>query len=93
LGSAVLWKARANCFAGNSTALLWQTLFGSSQAFLHNFQIVIAIAKFYYELGQGNQMFHLEAQWPSAPTAHFFQFRPLLIGHANVVSEVFLCHS
>jgi len=38
-------------------------------------------------------MFHLEAQWPSAPTAHFFQFRPLLIGHANVVSEVFLCHS
>ncbi len=68
-------------------------LFSGGQAFPHNFQVVIAVAKFHVQLGQGKQMFHLEAQWPTAPTAHFSQFSPLLVGHANIVSEVFLCHS
>jgi len=67
-------------------------LFSGGQAFLHNFQVVIAVAEFDRQLGQGNQVFDLEAQWPAVPTAHFFQFRPLLVGHANVVSEIFLCH-
>jgi len=85
-------KARTKCFSCDSTVLLWRTLFDGGETFTHNFQIVVAIAKINYQLGESNQMFHLEAQWPSAPTAHFFQFRPLLIGHANVVSEIFLCH-
>jgi hypothetical protein len=37
LGSAFLGKARAKCFSCDSTALLWQTLFGGGQAFTHNF--------------------------------------------------------
>ena len=41
------------------------------------------------QLGQGNQMFHLETQWAAAPTAHVFQFRALLLGHADVESECF----
>jgi len=67
-------------------------LFGCGQPFAHNFQIVIAIAKFNHQLGQGNQMFHLEAQRATAPAAHFFQFRPLFFRHADIILERFFCH-
>ena len=75
------------------TALFCQTLFGGGQTFARNFQIIIAIAKFDEQFGQGNQMFHLETQWPTTPPTHGLQFRPLFLGHADVKSKIFLCHS
>lgn len=71
---------------------LGEPFFSRRQPILHDFQIVIAVAKFNHQFGQGNQMLHLEAQWPTPAAAHGFQFRPLLIGHTNVESDVFLCH-
>jgi hypothetical protein len=52
-------NARFHC---DSTNLLWRTLFRSGEPFTHNFQIVVAIAKFNYKLGEGTQMFHLESR-------------------------------
>jgi hypothetical protein len=93
LGSAVFGKAHANCFGGNSTAFLWQTLFGSGQTFTRNFQIIVAIAKFNEQFSQGNQMFHLETQRATAAAAHGFQFRTLFFGHADVELECFFRHT
>jgi len=53
--------------------------FGDGQTFTRNFQIIIAIAKFNEQFGQGNQMFHLEAQRAAAAAAHGFQFRALFL--------------
>ena len=85
-------KARAKCFSCDSTAFLWQTLFGSGQTFTRNFQIIVAIAKFNEQFGQGNQMFHLETQRAAAAAAHGFQFRALFLGHAYVELECFFRH-
>ncbi len=88
-----LWEKRAKRTPCHSTAPFWQTLFGSGQPFARNFQIVIAIAKFNEQFGQGNQMFHLETQWAAAAAAHGLQFRALFLGHADVELECFFCHS
>jgi hypothetical protein len=88
-----LGKARAKCFSCDSTALLWQTLLGGDEALPRNFQIVVAIAKFNEQLGESNQMFHLETQRASSPTAHFFQFHALFLGHADVELECFFRHA
>jgi len=76
----------------DSTALFWQTLFGSGQTFARDFQIIVAIAKFNEQFGESNQMFHLETQRAAAPAAHFFQFRALFLGHTDVELECFFCH-
>jgi hypothetical protein len=93
LRRTVFEKVREKLLIRNSTAFLWQALFGGGQTFAHHFQIVIAIAKFDYQFGQGDQMFHLKAQWPPAPAAHFFQFRPLFLRHADIVLERFFGHA
>ncbi len=61
--------------------------------FLRDFQIIVAVTKRNQQFGQGNQMFHLEAQRASAPLAHFFQFGPLFLGHADVELERFFGHA
>jgi hypothetical protein len=86
-------EKRAKSLIRDLTAFFCQTLFGGGQTLARDFQIVVAITKLNEQLGQSDQMFNLIAQGPSAPTAHFFQFRPLFVGHANVKSEIFLCHS
>jgi len=68
-------------------------LFGRRQTFADHVQIVVAVAKSNHQLGQGDQVFHLEAQRPSAPVAHLFQFRPLFFRHADVVLERFFGHA
>jgi len=69
-----------------------QALFGCGKTLLGDLQIIVVIAKFNKQFGQRNHVFNLKTQWATPTTAHFFQFGPLLIGHANVKSEVFLCH-
>jgi hypothetical protein len=93
LGSELLGKARAKCFSCDSTALLWQTLFGGGEAFPRNFQIVVVIAKFNEQFGESNQVFHLETQRAAAAAAHFFQFRALFLGHTDVELECFFRHT
>jgi hypothetical protein len=86
-------EKRAKSLIRDLTTLFCQTLFGGGQTLARDFQIVVAVAKFNEQFGQSDQVFNLIAQWPPAPTAHFFQFRPLFVGHADVKSEIFLCHS
>jgi hypothetical protein len=90
---AHLWEKRAKRILCDSTALLGQALFGSGQTLARFFQIVIAVTKFHKQLAQSNQVFNLIAQSPPTPTAQIIKFRPLLIGHADIESEIFLCHS
>ncbi len=91
--AARISRKRAKSLNCDLTAFSCQTLFGRGQTFAHHFQIVIAIAKFDYQFGQGDQMFHLKAQGPPAPAAHFFQFPPLLFRHTDVELERFLRHA
>lgn len=70
-----------------------QKFFGSGQTLMRCFQIVIAVTKFDKQLAQSNQVFNLIAQSPSTTTAQFIKFSPLLIGHTDIKSEIFLCHS
>lgn len=90
-----LTKANLRTFRGepNWSDLFFQIFFGGSQTLLRNFQVIVAIAKVNQQFGQSNQMFHLEAQWASAAPAHFFQFGPLFLGHADVVLERFFGHA
>ena len=90
--AARISEKRAKNLICDLTALFYRTLFSRRQPFLRDFQIIIAIAKFNEQFGQSDQVFDLIAQWPSAPTAHGFQFRPLFFRHADVESEIFLCH-
>jgi len=69
-----------------------QKFFGSGQTLMRCFQIVIAVTKFDKQLAQSNQVFNLIAQSPPATAAQFIKFSPLLIGHADVEAEIFLCH-
>ena len=86
-------KARETCFSRDSTGLLRQALFGSSQAFTRDFQIIVAIAKFDEQFGQGNQMFHLKTQRAAAAAAHGLQFRALFLGHTDVELKCFFRHT
>ena len=90
---AHLLEQRAKRILCDSTALLWQTFFGSGQTLARDFQIVVAIAKFNEQFGQGNQMFHLETQRTAAAAAHGLQFRALFLGHADVELECFFRHT
>jgi hypothetical protein len=69
-----------------------QKLFGGSQMLARHVQIVVAIAEFYQQFAQSNQMLNLIAQSPPMPAAQLIKFSPLLIGHADVEAEIFLCH-
>ena len=93
LRALALREGVRNAFFAVQLPFFRHMLFGYCQPFAHDFQIVIAIAKFNHEFGQGNQMFHLEAQRATAPAAHFFQFRPLFFRHADIILERFFCHT
>jgi hypothetical protein len=70
-----------------------QKLFGSSQTLAGHFQIVVAVTKFDEHFSQSNQVLNLIAQSPPMLAAQLIKFSPLLIGHADVEAEIFLCHS
>lgn len=70
-----------------------QKLFRSRQTFAHHFQVVIAVAKFDEHSSQSNQVLNLIAQTPSMLAAQRIKFSPLFVGHADIESEIFLCHS
>jgi hypothetical protein len=70
-----------------------QKLFGGGQTPARHVQIVVAIAELNKQFAQSNQMLNLIAQSPSMLAAQFIKFSPLLIGHADVETEIFLCHS
>jgi hypothetical protein len=70
-----------------------QKFFSGGQTLTRHFQIVIAITKFNEHFAQRNQVLNLIAQSPSMLAAQFIKFSPLFIGHADVESEIFLCHS
>ncbi|MBU6410289.1 MAG: hypothetical protein KGR98_07870 [Verrucomicrobia bacterium] len=56
------------------------------------FQIVIATTKLDEHFSQSNQVLNLIAQAPSMLAAQFIEFGPLFLRHADVESEIFLCH-
>lgn len=94
-----LWQAAASLRDRRTSkihpdllALLFYQLFGRRQLLAGYFQIVISVTEFNYELGEGNQMFDLEAQGAPPAAAHFFEFRPLLVGHANIESDILFGH-
>ena len=70
-----------------------QKFFGSGQTLARHFQIVVAVTKFDEHFPQSNQVLNLIAQSPPMLAAQLIKFSPLLIGHADVEAEVFLCHS
>ena len=70
-----------------------QKFFGGGQTLARHIQIVIAVAKFDEHFPQSNQVLNLIAQSPAMLAAQFIKFSPLLIGHAYVEAEIFLCHS
>jgi hypothetical protein len=81
-------------FSRISAALLfYQKFFGGSQTLARIFQIIIPVAKFNEQFCQCNQMLDLKTQWPSAPTAHFIQFRPLFFRHADIELLRFFRHT
>ena len=81
-----------SAYSRDLTAFFCQTFFGGGQTFTRDFQIIVAIAKFNEQFGQGNQMFDLETQRAAASAAHGFQFRALFLGHADVELECFFRH-
>jgi len=87
------WKKLAKGFARNLTAFFCQSLFGRKQSLFCDFQIVVAVAKFDEQFGQGNHVFNLETQRASAPTAHFFKFRPLFFRHTDIELKCFFRHA
>jgi hypothetical protein len=91
--AACISGKRAKSLICDLTPPFRQTLFGNGQTIARFFQIIVAIAKFHKQLAQSNQVFNLIAQSPPTTTAQFIKFRPLLIGHTDIESEIFLCHS
>jgi len=81
-----------NRLINGSAALFRHTFFGGHETFLHNFQVVVAVAKFNHQLGQGNHVLDLKTQRTPAPPTHFFQFCPLFFRHADVELKRFFGH-
>jgi hypothetical protein len=73
--------------------LFCKEFLGCRQPLARIVQVVIALAKFDEHFPQGNQVLNLIAQSPSMLAAQFVKFSPLFIGHADIESEIFLCHS